>query len=162
MAERVCCLYRGRNQNDILIQKNTCRDFSKKKGWTIVGEEQEITTITTEVALPPMKKSTVSGNLLSKANLTSCWSLCLIGLGIVPMKYRLFWSGLPRKASVFGAPVREKTNPISVQNGCLAIYVSGRTIRFKNLEQWDRSTPHPAILIFLRRLSISLAILAVV
>lgn len=45
MAERVCCLYRGRNQNDILIQKNTCRDFSKKKGWTIVGEEQEITTI---------------------------------------------------------------------------------------------------------------------
>ena len=45
MAERVCYLYRGRNQNDILIQKNTCRDFSKKKGWTIVGEEQEITTI---------------------------------------------------------------------------------------------------------------------
>lgn len=45
MAERVCCLYRGRNQNDILIQKNTCRDFSKKEGWTIVGEEQEITTI---------------------------------------------------------------------------------------------------------------------
>ena len=61
-----------------------------------------------ERKLPTMKKSTLSGNLLSKANLTSCWSLCLIGLGIVPMKYRSFWSGLPRKASVFGAPVREK------------------------------------------------------
>lgn len=146
MAERVCCLYRGRNQNDILIQKNTCRDFSKKKGWTIVGEEQEITTINHRGGVAAHEKEHFIRKLaLSKANLTSCWSLCLIGLGIVPMKYRSFWSGLPRKASVFGAPVREKTNPISVQNGCLAIYVSGRTTRFKNLEQW---TDQPRIQLY--------------
>ena len=145
MAERVCCLYRGRNQNDILIQKNTCRDFSKKKGWTIVGEEQEITTINHRGGVAAHEKEHCIRKLAEQGDLTSCWSLCLIGLGIVPMKYRSFWSGLPRKASVFGAPVREKTNPISVQNGCLAIYVSGRTIRFKNLEQW---TDQPRIQLY--------------
>ena len=44
MAERVYCLYRGKDENDILVQKNTCRDFLREKGWIIVGEEQEITT----------------------------------------------------------------------------------------------------------------------
>lgn len=42
MAERVYCLYRGKNQESILMQKNACHDFTEKKGWNIVGEEQEI------------------------------------------------------------------------------------------------------------------------
>lgn len=42
MAERVYCLYRGKDQESILMQKNTCYDFVEKKGWNIVGEEQEI------------------------------------------------------------------------------------------------------------------------
>lgn len=42
MAERVYCLYRGKDQESILMQKNACHDFAEKKGWNIVGEEQEI------------------------------------------------------------------------------------------------------------------------
>ena len=42
MAERVYCLYRGKNQESILMQKNACHDFTEKIGWNIVGEEQEI------------------------------------------------------------------------------------------------------------------------
>ena len=42
MAERVYCLYRGKDQESILMQKNACHDFAAKKGWNIVGEEQEI------------------------------------------------------------------------------------------------------------------------
>ena len=42
MAERVYCLYRGKDQESILMQKNACHDFTEKKGWNIVGEEQEI------------------------------------------------------------------------------------------------------------------------
>ena len=42
MAERVYCLYRGKNQESILMQKNACHDFAEKKGWNIVDEEQEI------------------------------------------------------------------------------------------------------------------------
>ena len=40
MAERVYCLYRGKNQESILMQKNACHDFTEKLGWIIVGEEQ--------------------------------------------------------------------------------------------------------------------------
>ena len=40
MAERVYCLYRGKDQESILMQKNACHDFAEKKGWNIVGEEQ--------------------------------------------------------------------------------------------------------------------------
>ena len=42
MAERVYCLYRGKDQESILMQKNACHDFAEKKGWNIVDEEQEI------------------------------------------------------------------------------------------------------------------------
>lgn len=42
MAERVYYLYRGKDQESILMQKNACHDFAEKKGWNIVGEEQEI------------------------------------------------------------------------------------------------------------------------
>lgn len=42
MAERVYCLYRGKDQKSILMQKNACHDFAEKKGWNIVDEEQEI------------------------------------------------------------------------------------------------------------------------
>ena len=51
MAERVQCLYRvsttkqvdhnDQNQADIPMQRKSCREFAKKMGWTIVGEEQE-------------------------------------------------------------------------------------------------------------------------
>ena len=34
--------YRGKDQESILMQKNACHDFAEKKGWNIVGEEQEI------------------------------------------------------------------------------------------------------------------------
>lgn len=40
MAERVYCLYRGKDQESILMQKNACHDFAEKKGWNIVGEER--------------------------------------------------------------------------------------------------------------------------
>lgn len=42
MAERVYCLYRGKDQESILMQKNAYHDFAEKKGWNIVDEEQEI------------------------------------------------------------------------------------------------------------------------
>ena len=32
MAERVYCLYRGKDQESILMQKNACHDFAEKKG----------------------------------------------------------------------------------------------------------------------------------
>lgn len=51
MAERVQCLYRvsttkqvdhdDQNQADIPVQRKACREFAKKMGWIIVGEEQE-------------------------------------------------------------------------------------------------------------------------
>ena len=51
MAERVHCLYRVSttkqvdhdelNQADIPVQRKACREFAKKMGWIIVGEEQE-------------------------------------------------------------------------------------------------------------------------
>lgn len=51
MAERVHCLYRVSttkqvdhdelNQADIPVQRKACREFAKKMGWVIVGEEQE-------------------------------------------------------------------------------------------------------------------------
>ena len=51
MAERVQCLYRvsttkqvdhnDQNQADIPMQRKSCREFAKKMGWIIVGEEQE-------------------------------------------------------------------------------------------------------------------------
>ena len=51
MPERVCCLYRvstvkqvdfdEANQANIPMQKNACRAFAAKMGWTIVYEEQE-------------------------------------------------------------------------------------------------------------------------
>ena len=31
-----------KDQESILMQKNACHDFAEKKGWNIVGEEQEI------------------------------------------------------------------------------------------------------------------------
>ena len=37
MAERVYCLYRGKDQESILMQKNACHDFAEKKGWNIVA-----------------------------------------------------------------------------------------------------------------------------
>ena len=39
MAERVYCLYRGKDQESILMQKNACHDFAEKKGWNIVDED---------------------------------------------------------------------------------------------------------------------------
>ena len=51
MAERVQCLYRvsttkqvdhdDQNQADIPVQRKACREFARKMGWIIVGEEQE-------------------------------------------------------------------------------------------------------------------------
>ena len=51
MAERVQCLYRvsttkqvdhdDQNPADIPVQRKACREFAKKMGWIIVGEEQE-------------------------------------------------------------------------------------------------------------------------
>lgn len=35
-------LHFDKDQESILMQKNACHDFAEKKGWNIVGEEQEI------------------------------------------------------------------------------------------------------------------------
>ena len=77
MAERVYCLYRGKDQESILMQKNACHDFAEKKGWNIVGEEQEIgvsgykACADDRVKLQRIRKAVEQGELIS------CWSLCM-------------------------------------------------------------------------------------
>ena len=42
MMNRVCCLYRGASHESILLQKDACRNFAKKMGWSVVQEEQDM------------------------------------------------------------------------------------------------------------------------
>ena len=42
MMNRVCCLYRGASHESILLQKDACRNFAKKMGWSVVQEDQDM------------------------------------------------------------------------------------------------------------------------
>ena len=105
MAERVYCLYRGKDQESILMQKNACHDFTEKKGWNIVGEEQEAI----KPALMTVLSYSALERLLSRVSLISCWSLCMTSWDAISTKPHSSQSGLPRRASMFGASMRERS-----------------------------------------------------
>ena len=109
MAERVYCLYRGKDQESILMQKNACHDFAEKKGWNIVGEEQEIGVSGYKVSTDDLVKLKRIERLLSRVSLISCWSLCMTGWDAISTKPHSSQSGLPRRASMFGASMRERS-----------------------------------------------------
>ena len=111
MAERVYCLYRGKDQESILMQKNACHDFAEKKGWNIVGEEQEIGVSGYKVSTDDLVKLKRIRKAAERKNrsLISCWSLCMTSWDAISTKPHSSQSGLPRRASMFGASMRERS-----------------------------------------------------
>ena len=109
MAERVYCLYRGKDQESILMQKNACHDFAEKKGWNIVDEEQEIGVSGYKACADDRVSYSALERLLSRVSLISCWSLCMTSWDAISTKPHSSQSGLPRRASMFGASMRERS-----------------------------------------------------
>ena len=109
MAERVYCLYRGKDQESILMQKNACHDFAEKKGWNIVGEEQEIGVSGYKVSTDDLVKL----KRIRKAAEQGEFDILLVfmydRLGRISTKPHSSQSGLPRRASMFGASMRERS-----------------------------------------------------
>ena len=109
MAERVYCLYRGKDQESILMQKNACHDFAEKKGWNIVGEEQEIGVSGYKVSADDLVKL----QRIRKAAEQGEFDILLVfmydRLGRNLNEPHSSQSGLPRRASMFGASMRERS-----------------------------------------------------
>ena len=109
MAERVYCLYRGKDQESILMQKNACHDFAEKKGWNIVGEEQEIGVSGYKVSTDDLVKL----KRIRKAAEQGEFDILLVfmydRLGRNLNETHSSQSGLPRRASMFGASMRERS-----------------------------------------------------
>lgn len=109
MAERVYCLYRGKDQESILMQKNACHDFAEKKGWNIVGEEQEIGVSGYKVSTDDLVKLKRIRKAAEQGEFDILLVLCMTGWDAISTKPHSSQSGLPRRASMFGASMRERS-----------------------------------------------------
>lgn len=91
------------------MQKNACHDFAEKKGWNIVGEEQEIGVSGYKVSADDLVKL----QRIRKAAEQGEFDILLVfmydRLGRNLTKPHSSQSGLPRRASMFGASMRERS-----------------------------------------------------
>ena len=103
MAERVQCLYRvsttkqvdhdDQNQADIPVQRKACREFAKKMGWIIVGEEQETGVSGFKVSADDRDKLQLVKEKAELKKFDICWCSCSTAWAAGLMKPPSWWSG---------------------------------------------------------------------
>lgn len=122
------------------MQKNACHDFAEKKGWNIVGEEQEIGVsgykVSTDdlVKLKRIRKAAEQGEF--DILLVFMYDRLGRNLNKTPFIAEWFTKKGIHVWSVYEGEIIDGV----VQNACLTTFAFGRLMRPKNFEQ---STGYP-------------------
>ena len=83
--------------------------LQRKKAGTLLARSRRSACPAIKSALMTLLSYSALERLLSRVSLISCWSLCMTGWDAISTKPHSSQSGLPRRASMFGASMRERS-----------------------------------------------------